>query len=84
MACLDLEGRDVLVVGAGSVALEKIEGLLEVVAGVTVVAPAVSEPVEALARAETARPGQLCVVAQWPEVGNSVPIYASVAPARLK
>ena len=44
MACLDLEGRDVLVVGAGSVALEKIEGLLEVGARVTVVAPAVSEP----------------------------------------
>ena len=51
MACLDLEGRDVLVVGAGSVALEKIEGLLEVGARVTVVAPAVSEPVQALARA---------------------------------
>ncbi len=50
MACLDLEGRDVLVVGAGSVAYEKIEGLLEVGAGVTVVAPDVSEPVETLAR----------------------------------
>ncbi len=51
MACLDLEGRDVLVVGAGSVAHEKIEGLLEVGASITVVAPDVSEPVEALARA---------------------------------
>ena len=51
MACLDLQGRDVLVVGAGSVALEKIEGLLEVGARVIVVAPAVSEPVQALARA---------------------------------
>ncbi len=30
MACLDLEGRDVLVVGGGPVALEKIEGLLDV------------------------------------------------------
>ena len=39
MACLDLAGRDVLVVGAGSVALEKIEGLLDVGARVTVVAP---------------------------------------------
>ena len=28
MACLDLEGRDVLVVGGGPVALEKVEGLL--------------------------------------------------------
>jgi len=50
MACLDLDGRDVLVVGAGSVALEKIESLLEVGARVTVVAPDVSEPVEGLAR----------------------------------
>jgi precorrin-2 dehydrogenase/sirohydrochlorin ferrochelatase len=50
MACLDLDGRDVLVVGAGSVALEKIESLLEVGARVTVVAPDVSEPVEWLAR----------------------------------
>ena len=50
MACLDLAGRDVLVVGAGSVALEKIEGLLDAGARVTVVAPDVSEPVEALAR----------------------------------
>ncbi len=39
MACLDLTGRSVLVVGGGSVALEKIEGLLAVGAVVTVVAP---------------------------------------------
>jgi siroheme synthase-like protein len=51
MACLDLEGRDVLVVGAGAVAHEKIEGLLDVGARVTVVAPEVSRPVEELARA---------------------------------
>jgi precorrin-2 dehydrogenase len=50
MACLDLAGRDVLVVGAGSVALEKIDGLLDAGARVTVVAPDVSEPVEELAR----------------------------------
>ncbi len=50
MACLDLAGRDVLVVGAGSVAREKIEGLLDAGARVTVVAPEVSEPVEVLAR----------------------------------
>ena len=29
MACLDLEGRNVLVVGGGPVALEKVEGLLD-------------------------------------------------------
>jgi len=51
MACLDLAGRDVLVVGAGSVAFEKTEGLLDAGARVTVVAPEVSEPVEMLARA---------------------------------
>jgi siroheme synthase-like protein len=50
MACLDLTGREILVVGAGSVALEKIHGLLDVGARVTVVAPDVSEPVAVLAR----------------------------------
>ncbi len=39
MACLDLEGRSVLVVGGGKVALEKTQGLLECGARVTVVAP---------------------------------------------
>jgi siroheme synthase-like protein len=39
MACLDLEGRDCLVVGAGAVGVEKARGLLECGARVTVVAP---------------------------------------------
>jgi siroheme synthase-like protein len=39
MACLDLEGRPVLVVGGGAVAREKVAGLLECGARVTVVAP---------------------------------------------
>jgi len=39
MACLDLEGRSVLVVGGGRIALEKVLGLLECGADVTVVAP---------------------------------------------
>ena len=39
MACLDLEGRSVLVVGGGRIALEKVNGLLECGAHVTVVAP---------------------------------------------
>jgi precorrin-2 dehydrogenase/sirohydrochlorin ferrochelatase len=39
MACLDLTGRSVLVVGGGSVALEKVRGLLDCGARVTVVAP---------------------------------------------
>jgi siroheme synthase-like protein len=55
MACLDLEGRSVLVVGGGPVALEKARALLEAGACVTVVAPeAVPEllslPIEWLAR----------------------------------
>ena len=41
MACLDLEGRSALVVGGGSVALEKVRGLLASGARVTVVAPRV-------------------------------------------
>ena len=39
MACLDLTGRSVLVVGGGPVALEKVEGLLAAGAQVTVVSP---------------------------------------------
>jgi siroheme synthase-like protein len=39
MACLDLEGRSVLVVGGGRIAHEKVVGLLECGADVTVVAP---------------------------------------------
>ncbi len=48
MACLDLRGRSVLVVGAGAVALEKIYGLLDTGACVTVVAPDVHPEIEAL------------------------------------
>ena len=46
MACLDLEGRNVLVVGGGSVALEKVEGLLTCDARVTVVAPEIVPELE--------------------------------------
>ena len=48
MACLDLTGRSVLVVGGGPVALEKIEGLLTSGADVTVVAPEILPEVEGL------------------------------------
>ncbi len=41
MACLDLADRDCLVVGGGSVGLEKARGLLDCGARVTVVAPAI-------------------------------------------
>ena len=42
MACIDLTGRRVLVVGGGEVALEKVQGLLAAGAAVTVVAPQVT------------------------------------------
>jgi precorrin-2 dehydrogenase / sirohydrochlorin ferrochelatase len=48
VACIDLEGRSVLVVGAGTVAHEKVSGLLDCGAVVTVVAPEVSAEVAAL------------------------------------
>jgi siroheme synthase-like protein len=48
MACIDLEGRSVLVVGAGRIAHEKASGLLDCGAVVTVVAPEVAPEVEAL------------------------------------
>ena len=48
VACLDLEGRDCLVVGGGRVATEKVEGLLDAGAVVTVVAPQVDDALWAL------------------------------------
>jgi siroheme synthase-like protein len=48
MACLDLRGRDCLVVGGGRVAAEKVAGLLECDARVTVVAPRVDDELRAL------------------------------------
>lgn len=48
-ACIDLTGRDCLVVGGGVVALEKIEGLLEAKAKIHVVAPRVDRRIEELA-----------------------------------
>jgi precorrin-2 dehydrogenase/sirohydrochlorin ferrochelatase len=48
MACLDLEGRSSLVVGGGTVALEKVRGLLDCGARVTVVAPRIVDELRAL------------------------------------
>jgi precorrin-2 dehydrogenase / sirohydrochlorin ferrochelatase len=47
-ACLDLNGRECLVVGGGTVAHEKASGLLQSGARVTVVAPEISDEVAAL------------------------------------
>jgi precorrin-2 dehydrogenase/sirohydrochlorin ferrochelatase len=48
MACLDIEGRSCLVVGGGTVALEKVRGLLECSASVTVVAPRIVDELRKL------------------------------------
>lgn len=48
MACLDLERRSCLVVGGGAVALEKVQGLLDSGARVTVVAPQVGDGLRTL------------------------------------
>ena len=48
MVCLDLQGRDCLVVGGGRVGLEKAQGLVECGADVTVVAPEVSDELRVL------------------------------------
>ena len=48
MACIDLRDRDCLVVGAGRVATEKVHGLLDCDANVTVVAPEVDDELAAL------------------------------------
>jgi siroheme synthase-like protein len=48
VACVDLRGRNVLVVGGGRVALEKAQGLVDCGARVTVVAPEVCDELAAL------------------------------------
>jgi precorrin-2 dehydrogenase/sirohydrochlorin ferrochelatase len=48
MACLDLEGRNCLVVGGGLVGLEKAKGLLDTGATVTVVAPQIEPELQRL------------------------------------
>ncbi len=48
MACLDLRGRDCLVVGGGRIATEKVHGLLDCEARVTVVAPQIEDELRRL------------------------------------
>jgi len=48
MACLDVRGRDCLVVGGGRVAAEKARGLLDCGAAVTIVAPEIDAELESL------------------------------------
>ena len=49
VACLKLRGRSCLVVGAGDVALEKVEGLLACDAPITILAPEAQDDLKALA-----------------------------------
>ena len=56
MACLDLRGRDCLVVGGGRVATEKVQGLLDCGAKVTVVAPQIDDELCAPAGLQAAPP----------------------------
>jgi len=49
---LELQGKKVVVIGAGSIALQKIEGLLQAGAQVRVIAPEVCEKVAKLAQEE--------------------------------
>ena len=48
MACLDLRDKDCLVVGGGRVATEKVHGLLDCAAQVTVIAPQVEDDLRRL------------------------------------
>jgi precorrin-2 dehydrogenase/sirohydrochlorin ferrochelatase len=48
MACLDLRGRDCLVVGGGRVATEKVHGLLDCGAKVTAIAPQIDDELRRL------------------------------------
>jgi siroheme synthase-like protein len=48
-AFLDLRGRPCIVIGGGALAAEKVRGLLDAGARVTVIAPALTGPLEALA-----------------------------------
>jgi siroheme synthase-like protein len=89
VACVDLNGRSVLVVGGGRVALEKARGLLDCGARVTVVAPEVGDELAALPVRVVRRgfvpgdvDGQLLVVAATNdrEVNKRVSAAAATRP----
>jgi siroheme synthase-like protein len=68
MACVDLRGRDCVVVGGGRVAAEKVAGLLDCDARVTVVAPEIEpelreRPVRLVERAFEDRDLDGCLLA---------------------
>jgi precorrin-2 dehydrogenase/sirohydrochlorin ferrochelatase len=86
MACLDLRDRSCLVVGGGTIAAEKVKGLLDCEARVTVVAPRIAEAIKKLpvtlqvrAFEPTDLDGQLLVIAATDD--RSVNEAVSVAAA---
>ena len=90
MACLLLEGRRCLVVGAGAVGVEKAKGLLECGAEVTVVAPEAAPELAALPVRWIRRPyrtddldGQLLVVAATSEPATNRRVYADATERSL-
>jgi siroheme synthase-like protein len=86
MACIDLRGRDCLVVGGGRVATEKALGLLDCDAAVTVIAPEVDPglralPVEIVERrfARSDVVGRLLVIAATDDRGVNQSVSAAAA-----
>jgi len=86
MACLDLRGRDCLVVGGGRVATEKALGLLDCGARVTVIAPQVEPelrglPVEVVERrfARSDVVGRLLAIAATDDRGVNQAVSAAAA-----
>ena len=90
VACIDLDGRSVLVVGAGRVAHEKARGLLDCAAAVTVVAPDVSPEVAALPVEVLRRPyepadleGRYLVVAATSDSAVNTRVFADAEARSL-
>ena len=85
---LDLDGVAVLVVGGGTVALRKIEGLLAARADITVVAPSVADAIRALPVRLVTRayePGDLDGVRLVITAADDAAVNAAVAAdARLR
>ena len=79
-AFLDLRGKRCIVVGGGSVALRKVEGLLEVGAAVTVIAPEhVALPAEVSVLRRVYQPGDLAGARLVIAATNDSAVNAEVA-----
>jgi precorrin-2 dehydrogenase / sirohydrochlorin ferrochelatase len=90
MACLDLIGRTCLVVGGGSVGLEKTRGLIDCGARVTVVAPEIEPELRRLDVELVERPyesgdleGRFLVVAATSDAGLNRRVFEDAEARRL-